>query len=332
MEGSMKRARLGGAVAIAIVTIALTVGPAGMLVGAADHLDAPGLTPPGGDLRTDITDIYAFQSPATSSDAVLIMDVNPAAGVFGGTTFKAGAYYEIKLDTNGDAKEDMTYRVVFGTPNGGGVQSVKVMKLPASGGSTVIGTGSTGSTITLNGGGKLIAGLYDDPFFFDLAAFLHDVKHVDNGRSFCDGNTTNFFYGLNVNSIVLELPRTNLGTDNVGYWGRTVWNNVQIDRMGRPAINTVFIPSNMKNAYNAGKPRNDVRDFSTYLGSFASALLPDILTVDFGSTSGFLNGRKLADDVIDIELNLVTSGAITTDCVPNDSTFSNSFPYLQAHN
>jgi hypothetical protein len=328
----MKMPRISRPVAIGLVALVLTVGPAGLIVGAADHLDAPGLTPPGGDLRTDITDIYAFQSPANSSDAVLIMDVNPAAGVFGGTTFKAGAYYEMKLDTNGDAKEDTTYRVTFGAPGGGGVQSVKVMKLPASGGGTVIGTGSTGSTIWLNGGGKLIAGLYDDPFFFDLAAFLHDVKHVDNGRSFCDANTTDFFFGLNVNSIVLELPRTNLGTDHVGYWARTVSDNVQIDRMGRPAINTVFIPSAVKNAYNAGKPRNDVRDFSSYLGPFASALLPDILTVDLGSTSGFLNGRKLADDVIDIELNLVTSGAITTDCVANDSTFSSSFPYLQAHN
>ena len=33
---------------------------------AADHLDAPGLTPPpGGDgIGTDLTDIYAFRSPA----------------------------------------------------------------------------------------------------------------------------------------------------------------------------------------------------------------------------------------------------------------------------
>ena len=328
----MRMARFGGPVTMGFVIVALTVGPAAILAGAADHLDAPGLTPPGGDLRTDITDIYAFQSPSNSSKAVLIMDVNPAAGVFGGETFKAGAYYEFKLDTNGDAKEDITYRVTFGTPNGADVQSVKVMKMPAAGASSMIGSGSTGSTISLNGGGRLKAGLYDDPFFFDLAAFLHDVKGVANGRSFCDGGTTNFFAGLNVNAIVLELPRTNLGTDNVGYWARTVYNDVQIDRMGRPAINTVFIPSSKKNAYNAGKPRNDVRDFSTYLGGFASALLPDILTVDYNSTAGFLNGRELADDVIDTELNLVTSGAITTDCVNNDSIFSSSFPYLQAAN
>lgn len=328
----MKMARLGGVATIGIVVVALTIGPAGILAGAADHLDAPGLTPPGGDLRTDITDIYAFQSPAHPSKAVLIMDVNPLAGVAGGTTFRPGAGYDFKLDTNGDAKEDVTYRVTFGSPNGSGVQSVKVMRTPAGGMSAMIGSGWTGSTIYLNGGGKLRAGLFDDPFFFDLLAFLHDVKGQATGRSFCDGDQTDFFKGLNVNAIVLQLPRANLGTDHVGYWARTVVNDVQVDRMGRPAINTVFIPSDKKNAYNAGKPRNDVRDFSTYLGGFASVLLPDILTVDFSSTSGFLNGRKLADDVIDIELNLVTGGAIKKDCVSNDSSFRSTFPYLQSAN
>ncbi|MCI0602007.1 DUF4331 domain-containing protein, partial [bacterium] len=131
-------------------------------------------------------------------------------------------------------------------------------------------------------------------------------------------------------------------------------NNAQIDRMGRPAINTVFIPANpfepneasQKNAFNAGKPRRDQRDFrgevvdtlQIFYGNdpvvniLAGILLPDILTVDTSSTSGFLNGRKLADDVIDIELGIVTNSAVTSDCVANDSTFSNTFPYLQAAN
>jgi len=54
--------------------------------------------------------------------------------------------------------------------------------------------------------------------------------------------------------------------------------------------------------------------------------------VDTSSAAGFPNGRRLADDVIEIELGLVTNGAVTTDCVANDSTFSNSFPYLAPAN
>ena len=43
---------------------------------------------------------------------------------------------------------------------------------------------------------------------------------------------------------------------------------------------------------------------------------------------GFLNGRRLRDDVIDIELNLVTNGKITGDGVGRHSDYLSRFPYL----
>lgn len=52
-------AALGG-LALAVF---LALGPAPKQAAAADHLDAPGLTPPGGGPSTDIADVYAFQSP-----------------------------------------------------------------------------------------------------------------------------------------------------------------------------------------------------------------------------------------------------------------------------
>jgi hypothetical protein len=117
--------------------------------------------------------------------------------------------------------------------------------------------------------------------------------------------------------------------------------------MGRPAINTVFIHGDArKNMFNAGQPVHDQRDFRgdvvetlIALGNtparadaLADILLPDILTFNTSSSAGFLNGRQLADDVIDIELNIITNGAVTTDCVANDSSFSNTFPYLAPKN
>ena len=116
------------------------------------------------------------------------------------------------------------------------------------------------------------------------------------------------------------------------------------DQMGRPAINTVFNHGDEKNQFNAGDPVNDRAAFGsrfttelTALGAanpagLASALLPDILTFDTASSAGFLNGRGLADDVIDAELSLITNGGLATDCVGNDSTFSNAFPYLGGPN
>jgi hypothetical protein len=315
---------------------------------AADHLDAPGLTPPGGDTRLDITDVYAFQSPTNSANTVLVMGVNPLAGVLNDGTFRSGASYEFKIDSDGDAKEDLTYKVTFSAPNGSNQQGVTLRKIPAKGGGSLIAKGQTGTNISLPGGGSLSAGVFDDPFFFDLNAFLT--------VNFCDPGT-NFFQGLNISAIVLEVPSSWLGSSNVGVWARTVLNDQQIDRMGRPAINTVFIPNNpfepsgtepsQKNAFNAGKPRSDQRDFrvevvdtleifygpgNPTVGALADILLPDILTVDTSNPAGFLNGRGLADDVIDAELALVTNGAVTSDCVANDSAFSNSFPYLAPPN
>src|SRR6201988_3588506 len=181
---------------------------------AADHLDAPGLTPPGGDTRLDLTDVYAFQSPSNANNTVLIMGVNPLAGTLNDGTFRSGAVYDIKIDSNGDAKEDLTYRIRFGAPNGSKVQDVKLHQEGGSGADNdkPIAKGKTGQTISIPGGGKLTAGVFDDPFFFDLNGFLA----VD----FCNPGT-NFFSGLNISAIVLEVPSSWLGSNNIGVWART---------------------------------------------------------------------------------------------------------------
>lgn len=336
-----------------LLALALVFGLVAVPGRAADHLDAPGLTPPGGDTRLDITDIYAFQSPSNPSNTVLIMGVNPLAGVLNDGTFRSGAAYDFKIDSNGDAKEDLTYRIRFSKPDRSLVQKVTLMVEQGEGdvGDDIpLAKGKTGENIAIPGGGMLRAGVFDDPFFFDLLAFLGS-----GGRSFCDGGETNFFVGLNVSAIVLEVPSSWLGATNVGVWGRTVLNQKQVDRMGRPAINTVFIPANpfepsepsQKNAFNMGRPRADRRSFRAEVvdtlelfygsgnptaGAIADVLLPDILTIDTSSSAGFLNGRGLADDVIDAELDLVTNGIVTSDCVGNDSAFSTSFPYLAPPN
>jgi Domain of unknown function (DUF4331) len=321
---------------------------------AADHLDAPGLMPPGGSVQSDITDLYAFQSPSNAAESVLILNVNtgPAGSnfTFGrgipGVGNTRGVLYNYNIDNNGDAVTDVNLRVRFGQPAADGSQPFEVRrngKLLISmdqGLSTAFGAAPNIVTV---GDVKAFAGRRDDPFFFDLAGFLRL-----NGRSLCDGHQTDFFAGRNVSSIVLELPSSMLTADSahpkIGVWTSTNADATQIDRIGRPAINTVLNHGEDKNRFNAGDPVNDWRDFGTSFVSelttlgaadpngLAHVLLPDLLTYDTSSTAGFLNGRQLSDDVIDAELSLLTNGKITTDCVGNDSTFSNTFPYLGSPN
>ena len=140
-------------------------------------------------------------------------------------------------------------------------------------------------------------------------------------------------------------------------WARTRIGDTTIDRMGIPAIATVLIPDGLEDAYNATHPRQDRRfwrddvqasllalsglDGTPYTTeqarAIANVLSPDVVPFDPSSDAGFeaLNGRKLADDVIDAELNIVTGGffgdsaVLTSDCVDaNDVPFQTTFPYL----
>jgi hypothetical protein len=318
--------------------VALLLGAAPPLH-AADHLDAPQLRVPNVGDR-DINDVYAFQSPGNPSNSVLVMTVNPFSGMvnpFGtmsGATFGTSVEYQLLVDNNGDALPDVTYSATFGAAVGN--SQTLTMTRTANAMTTPLASGATETNIAVSGGGTLRAGLFDDPFFFDLVGF-------NNGFNFTGVDT---FAGADVSAIVLEVPSADFGAQNVGVWARTLVGGVQVDRMGRPAINTALIPSSMKDAFNAGMPSTDVANFSdefqasiTALSNPANAtaltaaLLPDVLTFDTASAGGFLNGRRLADDVIDAELNLLSAGAVSGDGVnANNVAFLGAFPYLAPPN
>ena len=302
----------------------------------ADHLDSPSVSEDG---RLDINDVYAFQSPDNPENTVFVMTVNPLAGVLSDVTFHPNATYEFNIDTDGDAKANFTLEVLFSRPFRDGVQLVFLQVTFRSRfngrklGSRPLALGLTGKDVHTRGGSTLRADVFDDPFFFDLTGFNAGLNFTGD----------DFFAGANVSAIVLEVPSEALGTNNIGVWGRTVVHGKQFDRMGRPAINTVLVPSELKDAFNLGKPKNDFEDFgdvveATILALSGDAglaelltgiLLPDILTVDTSNAAGFLNGRRLEDDVIDAELSLLTNGAVAGDGVDaNDVAFLNVFPYL----
>ena len=79
------------------------------------------------------------------------------------------------------------------------------------------------------------------------------------------------------------------------------------------------------------KPLNG-GDSATAAG-LTGVLLPDVLTFDTSDSSGFLNGRALADNVIDAELQLITGNPNASDGVlANDVAFLDVFPFLAASN
>ncbi len=318
----------------------------------ADHLDAPGLMSPDSNPRTDITDIYAFQKPGDPHKSILVLNVNPLAPTLA-NSFAGNGLYELKIDTDGDALAEIAFRIAF-TPVTHGQQWATVRRVAGedanddeNGGEVIIKNApvSFGSKtdITKAGPYKFFAGIRSDPFFFDLIGFLHNFQFTGS----------DFFIDKNVFGIVLEVPNHALGHNpKIGVWARTLLANgstngksggfTRDDRMGRPAINTVFNHGDAKKVFNSIEPTQDrslfEASFISTLESFgynadqadqiADILLPDILTYDYTSSAGFLNGRKLTDDVIDIELALVTNGKVTTDKVGPHTDYLSTFPYL----
>jgi hypothetical protein len=237
-----------------------------------------------------------------------------------------------------------------------------VFSINASGQAPMIAKGVTGRTANIKGGGQVTAGIFDDPFFFDLLAFLKFEAAVQAGAPLGDrvapflppNLPNNFFANFNALAIVLEIPRVKLQSSrsntHIGVWIRTEINGQQFDRTALPAVSTatLFAQSaalpNLQDTFNTLVPSQDAalrpeaarRIVSAYgvtqaqADGLAAAFLPDIMPFDTASGSGFLNGRQLMDDVIDAEFSLLTAGALKSDRVINDSKFRVKFPYLGA--
>jgi len=160
---------------------------------------------------------------------------------------------------------------------------------------------------------------------------------------------------------------TNIGVwGTTAYWSGSSW--VAADQMGRPAINTVFntklVDANAgqtKNRFNATPPSQQRTAFgglfrtniittltninavlgtkaafgcndydAATAGVLANILLPDVITYNVTTKADgtALNGRALADDVIDAELGITTNSCVTSDGVSAHTDYLSSFPYL----
>ena len=211
----------GGLIGLAVI---------GGVIFAADHIDAPAVTGPNSTSpANDITDIYAFQSPADNNKMVFVLNtqglLSPTASA--SAAFSKNVMYEVNVDNTGDNVEDLVIQclvqngkmrvygpVAVGTP--GTASTVKT-----NGPVTEVAVTAYGATpaIANNNGLVAFAGPRDDPFFFDLVRFKEILAGTQTGfRS----PGVDAFAGTNVMSIVVEVPKTLLGSaSSINIWGET---------------------------------------------------------------------------------------------------------------
>lgn len=322
---------------------------------------------PAVDTRVVVTDLYVFQNPGDASRTVLIMSVNPLAPRHA-DEFRHDAVYEMLIDTDCDARPDVSLRCRF-TPKISDRQFARVTRALLTKDledghiheeletETLVDTAAVSfglAPIVADGAGEVrfFAGLRSDPCFFDLQSYVSGMRFHPPGAD--------FFADKNVFGIALELPNRLLGENpRIGVWARTLVPMVyqcdhltQFDQVGRPLVNSLFNHGNDQKIFNRILPTDQSATLTasgqTFLQSFTSKLmeignyaadearevaqtvLPDILTFDYSRPTLFPNGRRLQDDTADFMLRLLTNEAKATDYVRPHGDYLAEFPYLGA--
>lgn len=243
------------------------------------HLDSPIARQ---DIRLDITDLYVFRG---ETGTVFVINVcHSIFGLIPTPGYHPEGMYEFKVDLNGDAVEDLTYRLTFAERDKQGRQRYTVRRIAGADSvdphapGTVVAQGTTGEIVTAPSGLRVWAGKAGDPFWIEPDV-LHAVGHafqdgtVANLSGWDPSRAKNLFGGHTVYSIVLEVPDEELlsesaGKRRIGVWALSTlatdaggWRS--INRVGFPMIHPLFTQFNedLGNRLNAGRPSDD---FATY--------------------------------------------------------------------
>jgi len=181
---------------------------------AADHLDPPTRTDlavdPTPDMPADIADIFAWYAGDTVRVIVTFGGPNdpnrPAS-------FDRDVLYRIMISTAAPADTpEVVIRARFGRGKNPNEWGVRFEGVPGVTGAI---EGPVETTLVKDGV-KARAGLFDEPFFFDLQGFRESRSmgriRFDNRRNFFDGN--------NDTALVLEIPKDRFAnaTTPLGFW------------------------------------------------------------------------------------------------------------------
>lgn len=221
---NMKKTKLVAAITAAGLLLS------GGILWASDHGDAPAVS----GKTTDITDLYVYQSPTNSSNLVFTGNVQ---GLLSPTatktaTFDENTLIEFKIDNTGDNVEDLVIQCVYK----GGKMYIYGPYKPKDTGSTSVIEGKASAIVDVtpytattpivakaSNGIIAFAGPRDDPFFFDIGAY---VKVVTGAATAFDNPGSDSLAGTNVMSVVLEVPKSLLNsTGKINVWLDTKQKN-----------------------------------------------------------------------------------------------------------
>ena len=196
----------------------------GLVLIAADHIDAPSVT----GNAADITDMFTFQGQDTNN---LVFAVNTQGLLSPNKTaeavFNENVMIEINIDNTGDNIEDLVIQAIkrgdkmyfFGPYKPSMTGKNSSIDVSKASGEVAISTYKMTPVMATKNGMKFFAGPRDDPFFFDLGQFQAILGGTATGFNNPGIDT---FAGTNVLSVVVEVPKAMLGgSGTLNVWSET---------------------------------------------------------------------------------------------------------------
>ncbi|MEY9856008.1 hypothetical protein ABH935_001612 [Catenulispora sp. GAS73] len=206
------------------------------------------------DETEDITDAFCFAGAAGLLGPRTVFGVNTSP--LHGEPWNPAAMYELKVDTDGDYVEDITWRATF--PIGpDGTQHVRVEQLTGAAATDRTAAGRiitppdcpVGEVVECHHGIKLFAGQRRDPFHNFIPFPVATTKALATG-TFPDFDALrpahDDFANTSVRSFVLEVPVEVTGLGPLNFWATTAYFDqghntwVQLQRAGAPNMTTFF--------------------------------------------------------------------------------------------
>ena len=321
MRKGITAVAIAGLLAGAAAVGAATLGPGSGA--ASSHREAPLIAE---DPSADLTDLYAFRSPDKPNTVTIMANVIPGEDPAAGPnwyTFSPNARYNLKIDTTGDARPDVTYRFQFRTKTGpfflgDTAQPFTVTRVNRAGKGGVVAKGTTPpnnigprstpgyrslvtkSIVSFDGGrSAAFAGQRDDPFFGDIGA-IFDLVAIRKGTGNMGGGK-DFFAGYGVHTFGVQVPIADLQAKNgiVSVWAsvdrrkvttRTVAATrnsgawIQVNRLGNPLVNEVIIPTGLKDQWNTLQPWQEGRFRKYYDAPILAAVINKLYKLDVPET------------------------------------------------
>ncbi len=323
------------------------------------HFDTPTARE---DPRLNLCDMYVFcASPNTT---VMALTVNPGATAETSAPFRDEAIYAFRFDTNGDRREDVSFKVRFA--DSAGAQRLDVIRADRApyglDGEVIVSADLDEAADGAVPGVRVFAGVVHDAFAGDAAALGKFKAAFAEGRYEPEAfdNHVNFFHNRTVAAIILEVPNRLISNDiQIQVWSTvSLYGHApeqQVARWGLPLFTHMYLPNaDVREQFNRSRPCDDaavfaeatadsVRQYAEAPGTAADpeaygrrvASLFGALTLPYqlGTAASYgyagFNGRGLHDNVMDPMLSLLTNSALGTGIRPDPALIDSNFPYLQ---